>query len=563
VGAAPKAQPLPAQLIRAAWLLYLAVSVAFLVRLLFGVAAAIRLWLRSEPVEAGAGCGFDPGIPVRASQLVSSPVNIGSGIILPADYVDWDSEKLRVVLAHEGAHVQQRDFYLQLAAGLYAAINWVSPLGWWLKRKLSELSEAISDRAGLEESASGPAYAQLLLEFAARPRPTLIGVPMAHKGNLSQRIDGLLNDSHCKHAFSGTRRALVGAVVVPLVLVAMTATVRVKAAVAPGHADSSSAAKLPQNQPAPPPASADQTTGQANPALPQVTDSGAAQASPVPPAPPEPASADQSPVPSPAPPATPADSSQDSQPAVPPMPPVPDVHVDVHVPPMPPMPPFDARVYVESGCWGSGNSYAIVSEPGAKTQYCGNWGPDGSPEVEKAMKDAHPPFVLIRHEGKLYIVDDPTTVSQIETMEQTREGLRAQMRAFGDQMRAKSQAEREAARAARKSAENIPTPDLSKELAELDASVANLKAKQGATISREQLQEIQREVSQLQRRVIQAEIDSSLNINMKGEMELFGKEQGEFGKQMGQLGTAMGEQGEKMRSVIDESLKDGKARPVN
>jgi hypothetical protein len=47
-----------------------------------------------------------------------------------------------------------RDFYLQVLAGLYGAMFWFSPLGWWLKRKLSELGEAISDLAGLEEAAS-------------------------------------------------------------------------------------------------------------------------------------------------------------------------------------------------------------------------------------------------------------------------------------------------------------------------------------------------------------------------------------------------------------------------
>ncbi len=68
--------------------------------------------------------------------------------MLPADYTEWDSEKLRIVLAHERSHVRQGDFYLQTLAGLYAVLFWFSPLGWWLKRKLSDLSETISDRAG-------------------------------------------------------------------------------------------------------------------------------------------------------------------------------------------------------------------------------------------------------------------------------------------------------------------------------------------------------------------------------------------------------------------------------
>ena len=80
--------------------------------------------------------------------------------MLPDDYDEWDTEKLRIVLAHERSHVRQGDFYLQALAGLYAAIFWFSPLGWWLKRKLSDLSEAISDHAGLEEAAGHASYAQ-------------------------------------------------------------------------------------------------------------------------------------------------------------------------------------------------------------------------------------------------------------------------------------------------------------------------------------------------------------------------------------------------------------------
>jgi len=38
-----------------------------------------------------------------------------------------------------------------MLAGLYAAVFWFSPLGWWLKRKLSDLGEAISDRPALKK----------------------------------------------------------------------------------------------------------------------------------------------------------------------------------------------------------------------------------------------------------------------------------------------------------------------------------------------------------------------------------------------------------------------------
>ncbi|MGA8528851.1 MAG: M56 family metallopeptidase, partial [Acidobacteriaceae bacterium] len=203
---------------------YLAMSGGLLLRLLWGVGAAIWLWARAEevsPLEV-------PEENVRVSAQIPSPVTIGSGIVLPGDYREWNRAKLRVVLAHERSHVRQMDFYLQLLAGVYTAIFWFSPLGWWLKRTLSHLGEAISDRAGLEAAASRSDYAGVLLEFAASPRRALPGVAMARPGNLSRRVDQLLNEKLFQRAFAeGRRRAAVSLLLVPAALFAVTALVRV------------------------------------------------------------------------------------------------------------------------------------------------------------------------------------------------------------------------------------------------------------------------------------------------------------------------------------------------
>jgi beta-lactamase regulating signal transducer with metallopeptidase domain len=214
------------------WFLYLAVCGALLARLLLGLSSAARMWLRAEPVALGPQINLAAGLRLRSSPWVASPVAIGSGVVLPTDYAEWDVEKLRIVLAHERSHVRQGDFYLQLLAELYAALFWFSPLGWWLKRKLCDLGEAISDRAGLEEAASRCSYAQILLEFAALPRLTLIqGVSMAHSSNLSHRIERLLNESSFRHAFAGSRvRALLAVLLVPAALLAATTLIRVEAA---------------------------------------------------------------------------------------------------------------------------------------------------------------------------------------------------------------------------------------------------------------------------------------------------------------------------------------------
>jgi hypothetical protein len=213
-----------------AWSLYFAAAAVLFLRLAVGLAATLRLWFTATPIPHLRMSPDSGSLPLRASPRVSSPITIGSGILLPADFEIWDQEKLRIVLAHESSHIRQGDFYLQILAGLYASLVWFSPLGWWLKRELADLAEAISDRAGIEQAESRTSYAQILLEFAAAPRSAAIGVPMARPGGLSRRIERLLDDHAFRRSFAGSRRAIAAVVLVPVACFAATEMVRVQAA---------------------------------------------------------------------------------------------------------------------------------------------------------------------------------------------------------------------------------------------------------------------------------------------------------------------------------------------
>jgi hypothetical protein len=534
-----------------------------LCRLFFGLGSSLRVWTEARPAEVAPDCEWPSGIPVRWSRQVASPVNIGSGILLPADYAQWDGEKLRVVLAHERSHVRQRDFYLQLLAGLYAALTWFSPLGWWLKRKLSELGEAISDRAGLEAAASPSAYAQLLLEFAARPRTALTGVAMAQSNRISQRIERLLNDESFRQAFAGRRSAFLAVAVAPLALIAASALVRVQAAEVVAHPIAAQAAELAANQ---------AVTGPSHPDDAQVTNRDSSQ-TPPPTTQPDPAPAPAAaPYATPAPPAPPAPAAPDSDaaPAALPAPPMPQAPgaPPAAVAPMPPAPPAAAYDHHYSYRYDDGDAYAIVGDPGTHVRYSGDWDDDHKAEIDKARSVAHGHFLWFRHDGKSYIVDDPAIVSQIEAMDKPMEDLGAQMRETGKQMREAGQQAREEAREearkAREASRNITVPDLSKEMADLNAAMATLQAKVGTTVTREQLAEIERKLGEVQRKLMNVQI--KVDVNWSGDMGQFSRQQGEFGAKMGQMGAEMGrmarENNEKIRSIIDESLKNGKARPV-
>jgi len=549
------------------------------------------LWLTAEPAEALGEQDSGVQARVRTSSRVASPVNIGSGIVLPADYTGWDEEKLRIVLAHERSHIRQGDFYLQLAAAFYAALFWFSPLGWWLKRKLYELGEAISDRAGLEQAASRSSYAQILLEFAALPRPTLTGVAMARTSHLSQRIERLLNESSFRHSFAAAgRRALLAVLLVPVALFAATALVRVEASV-------ETASK---------PAA---ITGQSTPE--QVTDTAQPQSAPSP-APNPPAEDAQSPaaVPSASAPAGPtqplAPPSPDAE--APLAPPAPDFHGDPRVIEDPkvvedsnavvlpkgvgpdgpivitipkidikPIPRIAVRIPKEDFAkldfelrtfpyitMDDGEEYALVGEEGAHTRLS-NVDGQHKAEIDKARQMTHGHFLWFRHDDKSYIVDDPAIVAQVEAMEKPVDDLSEQMKALGKQMRDLGQQQRDLGSQMR--AVNVPTPDLSKEIADLTGALTTLQSKQGSTINQKEIGDLQRQMGQImgQLGALEGKIGAEQS-KIGGSMGQFGKQQGELGGQMGKLGGQMGqlsrENHEKIEGIIKDSLANGKARPV-
>ncbi|HKD58810.1 MAG TPA: M56 family metallopeptidase [Terracidiphilus sp.] len=591
-------------------LLYLAIADVFLIRLTCGLLAALRLRHTARPIAAGSLGPFAVNLDLRCSRELASPVTIFSSIVLPADYATWDSDKLRIVLAHERSHIRQGDFYLQLLAGIYAALFWISPLGWWLKRKLSDLAEAISDRAGLEESANRARYAQILLEFAAAPRPTLIGVAMARRGSLSRRIERLLNEVSFRQAFAGSRRAFVAVLLVPAALFAATVLVRVQAA---GQQTPAQQAAPNGGVPVPGPAVAPAPSNEGVSTPKQISDDQAPPAAVAPAAPEEPVS----PIVAPTPPAkaeTPgvvmvAPRAPGAGPSILTIGPHspsggPVLIAPPHAPngaarPIMILPPGGTMALIgpggghgagygygvgqsattESGTesyskngkrsgyhyWYSsnGDSYAVVKGDGS-----GHMSFNGeikTSEIDKARQQAKGDFLWFTREGKAYFVDDPATLAQIEAMYKPMEDMGRQQEELGKKQEALGKQQEELGRQQERA--TVPTPDMSKEIAAIDEAMAKLKASQGKNMSQEQFAEIQEKLAELQSRLgeIQGQIGSK-----QGE---FGARMGELGAKMGALGAQQGELGakqgklaqeadQKVKSIIDESLKNGKAHPV-
>ena len=126
--------------------IYAFVAGMLLLRLAVGLYLTWRLARAAKPMSEPWTADWS----VRVSNVIAGPVTFGSTILLPPQCFDWDLRKREAVLAHEGAHVVNRDFYLLLFASFNRAVFWFSPFAWWHLTRLAELAEIISDARALE-----------------------------------------------------------------------------------------------------------------------------------------------------------------------------------------------------------------------------------------------------------------------------------------------------------------------------------------------------------------------------------------------------------------------------
>ncbi|MDR3741415.1 MAG: M56 family metallopeptidase [Terracidiphilus sp.] len=525
---------------------YALVVLILLARLAAGLFAALEILFSANPIDTAELPAFAHGLRLRVSPTLAAPVTIASTIVLPADSASWPVEKLRIVLAHEQSHLRQGDFYLQLLASLYTALVWFSPLGWWLRRHLSDLAEAISDRAGLAHAPSRSAYARLLLEFAATPRPTPIGVAMARPHRLTRRIENLLHESRFTQAFAASRRSLIAVALVPLALVFATSFVRVQAAIQ--------------------------------------------QTPPTPPTPPAPAVA---PAPTPAP-----------VPAAVPAPPA-DPAVSPEAPPAPPAPPErlvlvdgdDEQTMLDTGSPmgitdddhhhsivvrrdDNGDTYTIVHGDGPVSVA----GSADNEALQKARKATKGDFVLYTHEGKSYVIDDPARIAQIEANLRPMHAFAFRARMLAGQSARTAEMQKRFAEQQKQFAhqqemvvinqkemvdkqQKLTAEELKKQMAAINETVARMDAQKGKELNEKQLAELRSQVAELQ-----AKLNGfSMHFDFKSiDMPKIEIPRIEIDKQVAEAQRQVAEaqkherqeRDERMKSLIEQSLKDGKARPI-
>ena len=167
--------------------IYAFVAGMLLLRLAVGICLTWRLVRAARPLSEP----WTANSSVRVSNVIGGPVTFGSTILLPPQCIDWDLPKRQAVLAHEGAHVANRDFYVLLLASLNRAVFWFSPFAWWQLIRLAELAEIISDARALEVLEDKLSYAEILLDLVQNVQRAPAGLEMARACTVRARVERL------------------------------------------------------------------------------------------------------------------------------------------------------------------------------------------------------------------------------------------------------------------------------------------------------------------------------------------------------------------------------------
>jgi beta-lactamase regulating signal transducer with metallopeptidase domain len=132
-------------------------------------------------------------------------------VLLPCDACDWSEGRVRVVLAHELAHIARADWLVQIGAEVLRCVYWFNPLLWLACARLRHEGERSCDDAVMRVGVESGAYASHLLDLARNfgkhhsawfPAPAMAGRP----STLERRIRAMLNSRVNRDPITECRR---------------------------------------------------------------------------------------------------------------------------------------------------------------------------------------------------------------------------------------------------------------------------------------------------------------------------------------------------------------------
>jgi beta-lactamase regulating signal transducer with metallopeptidase domain/protocatechuate 3,4-dioxygenase beta subunit len=179
-----------------------------------------------------------PRVRVLVSAAYRVPAVIGAlspVLLVPAAILsNMSPAQLRMIFAHELAHVRRWDFLVNLVQQVIEALFFFNPAAWWISRQIRTEREACCDAAAVELNGDGTLYAETLTLVAARLATRDNGLPMAalaatgpRRSPLVERVRRLLHPATRSPLVFPARTLTLALVVSAAVLAAIGSTAQV------------------------------------------------------------------------------------------------------------------------------------------------------------------------------------------------------------------------------------------------------------------------------------------------------------------------------------------------
>lgn len=145
-----------------------------------------------ELLQSIAGTSQLPRLLV--SNDIQSPVMWGltrSTIVIPASLESGQPTRLRWGIAHEWAHVLNRDYPTWILATIAKFVCFFQPHYWWLRRQLTLSQDYLADAYATDHGESAEDYAAFLVELARGGTPSCSALALGiadGKSNLFRRV---------------------------------------------------------------------------------------------------------------------------------------------------------------------------------------------------------------------------------------------------------------------------------------------------------------------------------------------------------------------------------------
>lgn len=177
--------------------LWLTGVILMVARLMTGWYRLRRICLSAEAVSENSGLG-NRNVRILLTSQVQGPVCFGlfrGAILLPRQiYENTVADKLEMILNHELAHIERKDYLTNLFQRVVEAILFFHPFLWYASLQLTQQREQICDNHVLAEGASADDYTVLLTQIVEKAmHEDRLGAVALIEGRLLSRVRFLLN----------------------------------------------------------------------------------------------------------------------------------------------------------------------------------------------------------------------------------------------------------------------------------------------------------------------------------------------------------------------------------